>query len=153
GLGADVFTAAFFKKAWGIIGDDVCNAIREFFISEKMLGEINANLISLIPKVQTPSKLLISGLLLVAMSSISESDNILITPEIMKGYNRKGGPKRVAFKIDLQKAYDTVSWKFLKKTLDEFGFHEKMVHWIMQCVTTAGFILNVNGERIGYFKD
>ncbi|GJT08316.1 RNA-directed DNA polymerase, eukaryota, reverse transcriptase zinc-binding domain protein, partial [Tanacetum coccineum] len=27
-----------------------------------------------------------------------------------------------------------------------------MIHWIMQCVTTAGFTLNVNGERTGYFK-
>ncbi|GKG23655.1 RNA-directed DNA polymerase, eukaryota, reverse transcriptase zinc-binding domain protein [Tanacetum coccineum] len=27
-----------------------------------------------------------------------------------------------------------------------------MVHWIMECVSTAGFTLNVNGERIGYFK-
>nr|GEX35774.1 RNA-directed DNA polymerase, eukaryota, reverse transcriptase zinc-binding domain protein [Tanacetum cinerariifolium] len=68
------------------------------------------------------------------------------------GYNRKGGPKRVALKIDLQKAYDIINWGFLKRTLEEFGFHEKMVHWIKECVTTAGFTLNVNGERIGYFK-
>ncbi|GKC25229.1 RNA-directed DNA polymerase, eukaryota, reverse transcriptase zinc-binding domain protein [Tanacetum coccineum] len=43
-------------------------------------------------------------------------DNILLIQEIMKGYNRKGGPKRVAIKIDLQKAYDTISWKFLEKS-------------------------------------
>ncbi|GJT00596.1 RNA-directed DNA polymerase, eukaryota, reverse transcriptase zinc-binding domain protein [Tanacetum coccineum] len=84
-------------------------------------------------------------------------DNILLTQEIMKGYNRNGeggggGQKRVAIKIDLQKAYDTINWKFLEKSQVEFGFHEKMVHWIMQCVTTAGFTINVNGERVGYFK-
>ncbi|GKA64872.1 RNA-directed DNA polymerase, eukaryota, reverse transcriptase zinc-binding domain protein [Tanacetum coccineum] len=27
-----------------------------------------------------------------------------------------------------------------------------MVNWIMQCVTTAAFTLNINGERIGYFR-
>ncbi|GJS14637.1 RNA-directed DNA polymerase, eukaryota, reverse transcriptase zinc-binding domain protein [Tanacetum coccineum] len=27
-----------------------------------------------------------------------------------------------------------------------------MVKWIIQCVTTAAFTLNVNGDRIGYFK-
>ncbi|GKE48587.1 RNA-directed DNA polymerase, eukaryota, reverse transcriptase zinc-binding domain protein, partial [Tanacetum coccineum] len=28
-----------------------------------------------------------------------------------------------------------------------------MVEWIMQCVTTAGFTINVNGDRVGYFKE
>ncbi|GKE45664.1 RNA-directed DNA polymerase, eukaryota, reverse transcriptase zinc-binding domain protein [Tanacetum coccineum] len=70
----------------------------------------------------------------------------------MKGYNRKGGQEIVAFKIDLHKAYDTVNWNFLKRTLEEFGFHERMVHWVMQCVTTACFTLNMNRDRIGYFK-
>ncbi|GJX56995.1 hypothetical protein Tco_0286892 [Tanacetum coccineum] len=45
----------------------------------------------------------------------------------MKGYNRKGGPKRVDFKIDIQKAYDT-------------------------CVTNVAFILSINGDRVGYFN-
>lgn len=70
----------------------------------------------------------------------------------MKGYNRKNGPKRAALKIDIQKAYDTVNWGFLRRILIEFGFHLKMVEWIMQCVSTTAFTINVNGERIGYFK-
>ncbi|GJT95056.1 hypothetical protein Tco_1090574 [Tanacetum coccineum] len=52
----DGFTTAFFKKACSIVGVDTCNAVREFFSSGKMLGELNATLVSLIPKVQTPSK-------------------------------------------------------------------------------------------------
>ncbi|GJU50290.1 RNA-directed DNA polymerase, eukaryota, reverse transcriptase zinc-binding domain protein [Tanacetum coccineum] len=27
-----------------------------------------------------------------------------------------------------------------------------MVEWIMQCVTTAGFTININGDKVGYFK-
>nr|GEW16363.1 RNA-directed DNA polymerase, eukaryota, reverse transcriptase zinc-binding domain protein [Tanacetum cinerariifolium] len=34
-------------------------------------------------------------------------DNILSSQELLKGYDQKGGPKRVAFKIDIQEAYDT----------------------------------------------
>ena len=34
----------------------------------------------------------------------------------------------------------------------EFCFHLKMVDWIMQCVSTKMFTINVNGERVGYFK-
>nr|GEX41886.1 hypothetical protein [Tanacetum cinerariifolium] len=35
------------------------------------------------------------------------SDNILITQELMHSYHKKKGPSRCAFKIDIQKAYDT----------------------------------------------
>nr|GEU50092.1 hypothetical protein [Tanacetum cinerariifolium] len=38
------------------------------------------------------------------------------------GYNRKNGAKRCAMKTDVQKAYDTVNWDFLKSTLQLVGF-------------------------------
>nr|GEW18131.1 RNA-directed DNA polymerase, eukaryota, reverse transcriptase zinc-binding domain protein [Tanacetum cinerariifolium] len=47
-----------FKKAWNIVGKDICKSIMEFFDSGKMLKEINSTLISLIPKIQTPSKII-----------------------------------------------------------------------------------------------
>ncbi|GJV58011.1 RNA-directed DNA polymerase, eukaryota, reverse transcriptase zinc-binding domain protein [Tanacetum coccineum] len=49
--GLDGFTSAFFKNAWCIMGDDVCAAIRYFFSNGKLLGYVNATLISLVPKV------------------------------------------------------------------------------------------------------
>ncbi|GJV59382.1 hypothetical protein Tco_1465482 [Tanacetum coccineum] len=52
----DGFTTAFFKKSWSIIKKDICYAVKEFFTAGKLLGELNATLISLIPKVQNPSK-------------------------------------------------------------------------------------------------
>ena len=54
--------------------------------------------------------------------------------------------------MDITKAYDTVNWCFLESVLKQFGFHEKMVKWIMTCVTTASFTICINGERHGYFK-
>nr|GEY09755.1 RNA-directed DNA polymerase, eukaryota, reverse transcriptase zinc-binding domain protein [Tanacetum cinerariifolium] len=79
-------------------------------------------------------------------------DNILLSQELLKGYERMDGPNRVAMKINIQKAYDTDNWQFLESNLREFGFHEKMVGWIVKCVTTASFSICVNGERFGYFK-
>lgn len=54
--GPDGYSSVFFKKDWNIVGKDVCKAVREFFDNGKMLNEINSTLISLIPKIQTPSK-------------------------------------------------------------------------------------------------
>ncbi|GKA28012.1 hypothetical protein Tco_0714180, partial [Tanacetum coccineum] len=56
-VGLDGFTSKFFKKAWSIIGPDVCRAVREFFTSRKLLGGLNANLISLVPKLKIPIRL------------------------------------------------------------------------------------------------
>ncbi|GKA17405.1 retrotransposon protein, putative, ty1-copia subclass [Tanacetum coccineum] len=56
------------------------------------------------------------------------------------------GPPRCAFKVDIQKAYDTVDWKFLGNILKCFGFHDTMIKWIMACVKSASFSLGLNGD-------
>nr|GEU79955.1 hypothetical protein [Tanacetum cinerariifolium] len=180
--GPNGYTSCFFKKAWGIIGSDICLAIREFFISGKILGEINATLIALVPKIDTPYKVsdfrpiacsnvlykCISKILtnrikegLSKVVSLNQSafihgrhiqDNILITQELLKGYNRSNGAKRCAMKIDIHKAYDTINWEFLKEVLLMVGFHETMVHWIMTCITSASFSICINGEIKGFFE-
>nr|GEV25545.1 hypothetical protein [Tanacetum cinerariifolium] len=79
-LGLDGFSFEFFKKAWDVIGKDFCSAVKEFFRSGKLLGEINATLIALIPK------------------------------ELLRGYNRVNGPKRRVMKIDIQKCITSLKF-------------------------------------------
>ncbi|GKA39074.1 RNA-directed DNA polymerase, eukaryota, reverse transcriptase zinc-binding domain protein [Tanacetum coccineum] len=55
-LGPDGFTAVFFKKSWRIVGRDVCDAVQEFFNTNKLLREVNATLITLVPKTQQPNR-------------------------------------------------------------------------------------------------
>ncbi|GJV93567.1 protein LAZ1 [Tanacetum coccineum] len=80
------------------------------------------------------------------------SNNILLTHELMNNYHRDRGPPRCAFKVDIQKAYDTVDWRFLENILTYFGFPTLMVKWIIACVMSASFSLNVNGDIHGYFQ-
>nr|GEX64769.1 RNA-directed DNA polymerase, eukaryota, reverse transcriptase zinc-binding domain protein [Tanacetum cinerariifolium] len=135
----DGYTSCFFKKAWSLIGKDVCMAIRDFFVKGKLLKEVNATLVALVPKVETPNRIsdlrpiaccnvlykCINKILTHRMKkglskivSINQSafisgrhiqDNILLTQELLRGYNRKQGAMRCAMKIDIQKAYDTVN--------------------------------------------
>nr|GEX76553.1 reverse transcriptase domain, reverse transcriptase zinc-binding domain protein [Tanacetum cinerariifolium] len=79
-------------------------------------------------------------------------DNILIAQELLRGYNKKNGPKRCAMKIDIQKAYDTVSWSFLEDILGKFRFYRKMITWIMTCVKSTSFSIFLNGDMHGFFK-
>ncbi|GJU56847.1 putative reverse transcriptase domain, reverse transcriptase zinc-binding domain protein [Tanacetum coccineum] len=80
------------------------------------------------------------------------SNNILLTQEIMHNYHLDRGTPRCAFKVDIQKAYDTVDWKFLHDVLIGFRFHSHMIGWIMECVTSTSFSLSINGNLHGYFK-
>ncbi|GJT29394.1 RNA-directed DNA polymerase, eukaryota, reverse transcriptase zinc-binding domain protein, partial [Tanacetum coccineum] len=45
--------------------------------------------------------------------------------KLMHNYHLDRGPSRCAFKVDIQKAYDTVDWDFLREILFGFGFHQR----------------------------
>lgn len=53
--GPDGFTSQFFKDTWEIVGNDICLAVKSFFSSRKLLKQLNASSITLIPKVSHPS--------------------------------------------------------------------------------------------------
>ncbi|XP_021985901.1 uncharacterized protein LOC110882124 [Helianthus annuus] len=180
--GPDGYTSAFFKKAWDIIDTEVTDAVLDFFDNGKLLKQLNHTILALIPKKDIPDSVLdyrpisccnvlykcISKIItdrikgsLGALVSINQSafvpgrktsDNILLTQELMHNYHLNRGPARCAFKIDIQKAYDTVSWSFLKAILIRFGFDQRMVQRIMMCVSTASYSLSVNGNLHGFFK-
>ncbi|XP_021994822.1 uncharacterized protein LOC110891434 [Helianthus annuus] len=180
--GPDGYTAAFFKSSWDIVGTDVTNAVMDFFNAGRLLQEINHTLIVLLPKMTTPATVkdfrpiaccnviykciskILSDRLKVALNDIVSinqsafvpgrkiSDNILLTQELMHNYHKDYGPPRCAFKVDIQKAYDTVDWKFLEDVLLGFGFNQLMIKWIMLCVSTPSYSICVNGSVHGYFK-
>ncbi|KAJ0871216.1 putative RNA-directed DNA polymerase [Helianthus annuus] len=180
--GPDGYTSAFFKSAWDIVGSEVTNAVLDFFDNGKLLKQLNHTILALVPKVETPDSVLdyrpisccnvlykcISKIItdrlkgsLGKLVSINQSafvpgrkisDNILLTQELMHNYHLNRGPARCAFKIDIQKAYDTVNWAFLESVLHGFGLHAKMVGWIMACVTSVTYSVSLQGNLHGYFR-
>ena len=42
-------------------------------------------------------------------------------------------------KIDISKAYDKLSWKYMEKMLSAYGFSREWVEWVMDLVTTPFF--------------
>ena len=70
----------------------------------------------------------------------------------MKGYHTTTGPARCAMKVDMMKAYDSVRWDFVDAMLIKMGFPRTVIDWIMVCVTSCQFSINVNGELAGYFQ-
>ncbi|KAL0295155.1 UNVERIFIED_CONTAM: Retrovirus-related Pol polyprotein from type-2 retrotransposable element R2DM [Sesamum radiatum] len=180
--GPDGYSAGFYKAAWSVIGGEVTQAILDFFRNGRLLKQINATLISLIPKVNSPAvvaefrpisccnvlykaitKILVQRMRSILDTLISPSqnafvpgrsigDNVLLAQELFSGYNQRNLPPRCALKVDLRKAYDTVEWDFLKATLTLFGFPERFIHWIAECVTTPSYSVCINGAPHGFFR-
>nr|GEU29539.1 RNA-directed DNA polymerase, eukaryota, reverse transcriptase zinc-binding domain protein [Tanacetum cinerariifolium] len=149
--GPDGFTFEFFRKFWTIVGGDVTNAIKEFFISSSFPKGRNSSFIALIPKVMDSKhlkdfrpisligcqykiigKILVNRLSLVIGDIVSQEQSAFI-----KGRQILDGPlilnkviswckvrreQLLMFKIDFQKAFDSVRWDHLDDILGKFGF-------------------------------
>ncbi|GJV95702.1 hypothetical protein Tco_1547279, partial [Tanacetum coccineum] len=156
--GPDGYTSAFFKKGWSVVGHDVCNAVRDFFSNGCILKELHIHTCFLsLSKIL--SNRIIEGIKEVVSDNQAAfvpgrqiSDNILITQELMHSYHRNRGPPRCAFKVDIQKAYDTVDWRFLETNLVRFGFHCTMVLVPSIPKSTAYFCNVVHQVKLAILK-
>ncbi|KAK4384714.1 hypothetical protein Sango_3033000 [Sesamum angolense] len=122
--GPDGYSSGFFKAAWPVVGEEITAAVMNFFTTGRLLKQVNATLITLIPKAIPLDK-------------------------IISGYNQCR-PPRCALKVDLRKAYDTVEWNFLLATLQLFGLPTLIGG--LRNVSPPHFSLYLNGEGLGLFQ-
>nr|GEV53424.1 cysteine-rich receptor-like protein kinase [Tanacetum cinerariifolium] len=161
--GPDGFTFEFFKKFWTIVGGDVTNAIKEFFISSSFPKGCNSSFIALIPKVMDVKhlkdfmpisligcqykiigKILANHLSLVIGDIVSQEQSAFIKgKQIMDGplilnevisWCKARKEQLLMFKVDFQKAFDSVRWDHLDDILGKYGFGIKWRGWIRGCL-------------------
>ncbi|XP_057418984.1 uncharacterized protein LOC130713213 [Lotus japonicus] len=81
------------------------------------------------------------------------TDNAILAQEVIHYLAHSMAKKgSMAFKIDLEKAYDKLSWEFLEGTIKDFGFPEVTCHLIMNCVTSSKLDLLWNGSKLPWFN-
>ncbi|XP_074296333.1 uncharacterized protein LOC141626381 [Silene latifolia] len=178
----DGFNSQFYRDAWDVVGDEICSAIMNFFSTGQLLVQVNSTIITLIPKVERPtsvkhfrpisccnvlykaiSKILCERLALILPDLINQSqgafvkgrsilENILICQDLVRFYNRGMASPRCLFKLDLQKAYDSIEWSFLDQMLVALKFPKHFRSLVMTCVSTTSYSLSLNGSQFGYFK-
>ncbi|XP_043687599.1 uncharacterized protein LOC122638815 [Telopea speciosissima] len=180
--GPDGFGAAFFKHAWEVVGEDLTLAVKWFFSKSIVPSSINATFICLIPKTDSTSsfagyrpialcnlfykiitKILSNRLQGVVGKVVSDNqsafikgrsivDNILVCHDVVRGIEQKGASPMAVLKIDLHKAYDALSKKFLFVIMERMGFPAKFIQWVKACVDSPCFSILLNGSPTGYFK-
>ncbi|GJV71332.1 RNA-directed DNA polymerase, eukaryota, reverse transcriptase zinc-binding domain protein [Tanacetum coccineum] len=163
------------------LDQDVFQAVSDFFENGHVPRGCNASFIALIPKIHDAkivkdfrpisligsiykiiTKILANRLCNVLPCLISEvqSDfisnrNILDGPFILDELLQWCKHKRkraMIFKVDFEKAFDSVKWDYLIDTLRAFGFGQKCCSWINGCFETATGSVLVNGSPISKFQ-
>ena len=179
--GSDGFTTEFYKFFWPNIKQHVFDSFQYSFNSGILSNNQREAIISLIPKPNKDlrflknwrpisllntdykilTKLLANRLQKVIPNIVSEDqsgyiknryigENIRTVLDVIEYTSLKTDPGILLF-LDFEKAFDTVSWDFLLKTLDYFNFGENFKKWISiiynQPIAT---ILN-NGHSTNFF--
>ncbi|GJZ80890.1 RNA-directed DNA polymerase, eukaryota [Tanacetum coccineum] len=179
--GPDGFTFEFLRKYWYVVHKDVVKAVEEFFNSGTFPPGCNALFITLIPKMQDAklvkdfrpisligsfykivAKILANRLSLVISTLVSDVQSAFISNrQILDGpfilnelisWCKTKKSKIMVFKVDFEKAFDSVKWDFLDNLLGKFGFGTKWRGWIKGCLTSSMGSILVNGSPTAEFK-
>src|SRR5438270_10288121 len=54
-------------------------------------------------------------------------------------------------KLDMSKAYDSISWLALIKILRKFGFNERTINMIWRLISNCWYSVLINGKSCGFF--
>jgi hypothetical protein len=79
------------------------------------------------------------------------TDAIGVAQEALHSIKVKNN-KALVLKLDMMKAYDRVDWGFLRLVLLHIGLSLEATNWIMGCVSTANFVVLINGIPSSFFK-
>ncbi|GJS62333.1 RNA-directed DNA polymerase, eukaryota [Tanacetum coccineum] len=182
--GPDGFSFSFFRHFWTTIETDVFEAVVCFFTQGDMPNGCNSNFIALIPKIidanmvkdfrpisligclyKIIAKILTNRLVSVIGDLVNEVqsafvaerqilDGPFILNEVLQWCRRKK-KHALIFKVDFEKAYDSVRWDFLDDVLNKFGFGNKWRNWIQSCLRSSRGSILINGsptEEFQFFK-
>lgn len=60
--------------------------------------------------------------------------------------------RRLLFKVDFAKAYDSIDWNYVIEMLRNMNFPGKWISWVKECISTATANVLVNGNPSGEFQ-
>eukprot|EP00253_Pinus_taeda_P024057 PITA_24057 len=177
--GPDGFSSNFFHHFWELIKWEVWQVVEESRNLRWMYPGLHATFIALIPKSEdssTPDKFrpitlcniiykivskvvalrlkpLLPGIISPEQSGYVEgrqiTDGIILSHEIIHSLKHSKKPGML-LKIDLSKAFDSISWDYMKKSA--FGFANTWIRWIMNMVSSSFFSILINGIPSSTFR-
>ncbi|GJY25246.1 RNA-directed DNA polymerase, eukaryota, reverse transcriptase zinc-binding domain protein [Tanacetum coccineum] len=182
--GPNGFSFGFYRYFWAVIENDVFKAVKHFFMYADIPKGCNSSFIALIPKIPDanlvkdfrPISLIGSIYKIIAKILTNRLVKVLgdivsnVQSAFIKGRQILDGPfilnevlqwckskkkQSLIFKVDFEKAFDSVRWDFLDDVLRKFGFGNKWCEWIQKCLKSSRGSILINGsptEEFQFFK-
>ncbi|KAJ0570205.1 putative RNA-directed DNA polymerase [Helianthus annuus] len=173
--GPDGINFRFLKKCWELFQVDFMRVFEDFFWNTTLNQGCTSSFLALIPKCNDPgglgeyrpislincinkviSKVLVGRLKTVIHKLVSEEqtgflekrsilDGPLMLNELI-AWMKRSKKEGMIWKVDLEKAYDSLSWDFLDSILGQMNFPTRWIKWVMGIVTSAKASVLVNGS-------
>eukprot|EP00253_Pinus_taeda_P036400 PITA_36400 len=179
--GPDGWTIELFNHFFDEIGDELTGVVEESRRKGEIYSPFNATFITLIPKKEDPVSFedfrpislcncvykIIAKIIVVRLKPVlsrnisSEQFSFLDGRQIHEAIGvaqetihslRQSIKKGAVIKIDLSKAYDRISWTYLRMLLTHLGFKLEFINWVMGCVSSVSFAVLINGASSHFFK-
>ncbi|GJT77711.1 RNA-directed DNA polymerase, eukaryota [Tanacetum coccineum] len=177
----DGFMFEFLRKYWNIVDQDIVEVVLEFFASSTFPPGCNSAFIALIPKTHDAknvkdfrpvsligsiykiiTKILANRLSFVMYVLVSDvqtaflsNRRILDGPFILNdlpSWCKHKKIKAMIFKVDFEKAFDSIRWDYFDNVLKSFGFGDKWRSWIFGCLVSAMDSVLINGSPTSEFQ-
>lgn len=179
--GPDGYNFRFIKEYWHLLKDDMKQTMDEFHDTGKWPRGTNSSFLALIPKIDSPqslndfrpislvgclykvvTKILAARIKKVLPQVITDTqfaflggrgmlDSVLIANEAVHDAKMRKSPSLI-FKVDFEKAYDSIRWRFLVYMMRRLNFCEKWVMWVVGCLESSFVSVLVNGSPTDEFK-
>jgi hypothetical protein len=178
--GPDGWTIEFFLGCYEIVGPDLLKMIEDTRTSGRIPQSLNSTFLALIPKMDNPETLddfrpisLCNCAYKIVSKVIARRIKRILSKNILEqqfgflegrqiheaiGIAQEGlhsmktrSLKGAVLKIDLSKSYDRVSWLYIRLLLTHLGFDVPFINWVMNCLTSASFVVLINGSASSFF--
>ncbi|KAA0039770.1 LINE-1 retrotransposable element ORF2 protein [Cucumis melo var. makuwa] len=176
--GPDGFTMEFYKSTWSVLKEEILNIFRDFHSNCIINKAVNITNIALIAKKEKcaepadyrPISLTTSIYKLIAKViaerlkdtlpyTVAENqmafvkgrqiiDAILVANEAID-YWRVKKIQGFVIKLDIEKAFDKLNWRFIDFMLMKKGYPFKWRNWIRACISSVQYSIIINGRPRG----
>lgn len=174
--GPDGFSGSFFRACWQTIKTDVMAVFHAFYhLAGGDFAALNHAMIVLLPKKDGATKLsdfrpislihsvakLIAKVLSIRLGGVLDQlispaqsafqkkkgihDSFLYVQSALQQFKRKRSPM-LLLKIDIAKAFDTVSWEYILELLHHMNFPARWRDWIVLLLSTASSACLLKGD-------